>query len=42
MGEKLSPLIRWPERDALQKTLPMSFRTFLANVCASLIVPKFS
>ena len=34
MGEKLSPLIRWPERDELQKTLPMSFRTFFSKcVC---------
>ena len=34
MGEKLSPLIRWPERDELRKTLPMSFRTFFSKcVC---------
>ena len=31
MGEKLSPLIRWPDQDKLQKTLPMSFRTFFSK-----------
>ena len=34
MGHKLSPLIRWPCRDELTKTLPMAFRNFFSKcVC---------
>jgi len=34
MGHKLSPLIQWPCRNELRKTLPMTFRNFFSKcVC---------
>ena len=34
MGHKLAPLIRWPCRDELRKTLPMAYRNFFSKcVC---------
>ena len=34
MAKRLSPLIRWPGRDELRKTLPMAFRAFFSKcVC---------
>ena len=34
MGEKLAPLIRWPSRNEIRKTMPMAFRSFFGKcVC---------
>uniref|UniRef100_A0A8P4KAN6 DDE Tnp4 domain-containing protein n=1 Tax=Dicentrarchus labrax TaxID=13489 RepID=A0A8P4KAN6_DICLA len=36
MASRLHPLILWPEREDLRRSLPMCFRTFLKN-CVSII-----
>ena len=37
MHVRMTPLIVWPSRDALRKTMPMPFRKYFGTKCAVII-----
>ena len=37
MNVRMTPLIMWPSRDALRKTMPMQFRKYFGTKCAVII-----